>query len=224
MGAGLAATGESVSCGGGVTYYETLGVSPDATPDEIKRAYRAKASKLHPDREGGSDEEMSALNRAFECLSDPERRAIYDQTGADASASPLNDQARGILMDAFMFLLQSEQEHDRMQVVEGYIQRSKSKIIGERAQAENHRKKLAKRRDKIIAKDGENLFQMLIDDQITRVNQAIAQMDGAVAIHDAALERLKGYESIDEAMRPVQDMRSVYIGAGLGQQSGRPIW
>jgi len=62
--------------------YEILGVSPDATQDEIKKAYYAKAKSCHPDR-GGSDEAMHQLTRAFEILSDPDKRVLYDEQGED---------------------------------------------------------------------------------------------------------------------------------------------
>lgn len=58
-------------------YYEILGVSKDATPAEIKKAYREKARKLHPDV-GGDKEKFQELNEANENLSDPEKRRRYD--------------------------------------------------------------------------------------------------------------------------------------------------
>lgn len=48
--------------------YETIGVPPDASPADIKKAYRAKARKKHPDA-GGSVEEFQALSLAYETLS-----------------------------------------------------------------------------------------------------------------------------------------------------------
>jgi len=50
-------------------FYATLGLSPDATPDQIKAAYHAKARECHPDH-GGSDAAMAAVNEAYESLMD----------------------------------------------------------------------------------------------------------------------------------------------------------
>jgi len=64
-------------------YYEVLGVSKDAGPDEIKKAYRKLALKHHPDHndEPDSEEKFKELSEAYGVLSDPEKRARYDRGG-----------------------------------------------------------------------------------------------------------------------------------------------
>ena len=80
-------------------YYAILGVSPDASPDEVKRAYRRCAHIYHPDRFRDAPEDlrleaerrMRGLNEAYEALADPAQRARYDRArgdGSEASDTP----------------------------------------------------------------------------------------------------------------------------------------
>ena len=64
-------------------YYEILGISKNASNDEIKKAYRALARKFHPDvnKESGSEAKFKEINEAYSALSDNQKRAQYDQFG-----------------------------------------------------------------------------------------------------------------------------------------------
>jgi hypothetical protein len=61
--------------------YTRLGLQPDATPVQIRRAYRRAAKTAHPDT-GGSAEQWAAILEAYETLIEPRRRRIYDDTGS----------------------------------------------------------------------------------------------------------------------------------------------
>jgi molecular chaperone DnaJ len=63
-------------------YYEVLGVGRDAPEEDLKKAYRRLAMKYHPDRNPGSAEaeaQFKEANEAYEVLSDPQKREIYNQ-------------------------------------------------------------------------------------------------------------------------------------------------
>lgn len=63
-----------------MTHYETLGVSRDATPEEIKKAYQRKAMIVHPDRPGGNEKLFKEVKEAYEALETSEKRKVYDST------------------------------------------------------------------------------------------------------------------------------------------------
>lgn len=62
-------------------YYEVLGVAKDASPDEIKKAFRRLAVQYHPDKEGGDEAKFKEVNEAYEVLKDSSKRQRYDQFG-----------------------------------------------------------------------------------------------------------------------------------------------
>lgn len=95
-------------------YYGTLGVAKDATPDQIKRAYRKLARELHPDvnKEEGAEERFREVTTAYEVLSDPKKREMVDlggdpmSNGGDAGGGMGGDPFAGFgglgdIMDAF---------------------------------------------------------------------------------------------------------------------------
>src|SRR4030095_4434316 len=67
-----------------IDYYEALGVAREASPEEIKKAYRQLALKWHPDKNPGdpaAEKKFKDIAESFEVLSDPERRQLYDRHG-----------------------------------------------------------------------------------------------------------------------------------------------
>ena len=68
-------------------YYQRLGVSRQASDDEVKKAYRQAAKKFHPDLNPGNksaEEKFKQVTAAFEVLSDPKKRKLYDELGPEA--------------------------------------------------------------------------------------------------------------------------------------------
>ena len=89
-------------------YYEVLGVEKNATADEIKKAYRKKAIQYHPDRNPGdkeAEEKFKEAAEAYDVLSNPDKRARYDQfghagmSGAAGNGGPFGGFGGGMSMD-----------------------------------------------------------------------------------------------------------------------------
>ncbi len=80
-----------------IDYYKVLGLSKDASADDIKKAYRKLARKYHPDlnpNDKEAEKKFKEINEANEVLSDPDKRKKYDQYGADWKHADQFEQAR----------------------------------------------------------------------------------------------------------------------------------
>lgn len=75
-------------------YYKILGISKNASPDDIKRAYRRLAHEHHPDK-GGNQEKFKEVNEAYQILSDPQKKSQYDQYGTTFEQAQARGNAHG---------------------------------------------------------------------------------------------------------------------------------
>src|SRR5690348_5727441 len=115
-------------------HYETLGVSKDASAEELKQAKRRKSAEAHPDRRGGDHRAMVAVNRAYDTLSDPAKRAHYDRTGQDQPPPPLDVKARGVTMQLLLSAMdQASDQHEILELVRQLIRQNQAETIQQAA-------------------------------------------------------------------------------------------
>lgn len=200
------------------SHYSTLGVPRDADAATIKRAYRKKSSKAHPDRKGGDHQAMVAITRAYETLSDPEKRSRYDQTGQDSTAAG-NDpdtKARNLLMQLFAQALEKVDEtQDIIEILRINLRNNRQQIEQQIIQLSARIPKLEKRRKRLkYTGAGRNFLLDLIDQMLTQIPlQVLAAKDQCKTI-DRGLELLQGFAYEPE---PAQAMAVLFnVGGGTG--------
>lgn len=96
-----------------MTLYEDLGITENATKEEIKKAYRELSKKHHPDK-GGGDEMFQKISYAYEILSNPVEKKHYDETGSTFSST--DDVIRSELLILFNLALNAISEQRRRDV------------------------------------------------------------------------------------------------------------
>jgi curved DNA-binding protein CbpA len=198
-----------------MSHYDTLGIKPDADPDTIKAAYRRLASGHHPDR-GGKTDQMALINRAHEVLIDPQARKRYDETGQDTPDKPVQEKARDLLIHAFSMVLDDTWDHDMIGKVRAMLQNALLQIESETKKVKFQIEKVTKRRSKVRAKVGHNLFNDLCLQRISELSRKLPELDQHLMTHELALSMLDDYEC-DVEIAPA----AAFFTGGFINTSGR---
>jgi len=180
-----------------MTHYDTLGVGKDASPGDIKKAYRKRASKAHPDK-GGSSEEMAKVNRALDVLSDPQRREDYDRTGSDGQTTTVAAEAEDVLMGAIGKAMDAP-AGKFIQAVSALLETMGAQLDNAIRNNDKTKERLLKRRDAIKCSADRNLAAMFIDRQLTQFDAADAKYKRMGEVLALAQEMFKAYTSTEVA-------------------------
>lgn len=206
-------------------YYEILGLEPDATPAEVKRAYRNLVVKHHPDK-GGSAELMSELNEAYECLSDPDRRKHYDECGHDVERSSFDEQVQSILVNMFNDALAKEARHT-LKHVEELINTGQTELNQERSRLTDKRERLLKKRELVQVKKKThrdeivNVYHGLIDQAVSTLTHEVELVEEKLKLLEGARKLLQMYRSDEK--EPVEQSRvgQLWVSFDTGRAKGR---
>lgn len=196
--------------------YKVLGVEADASPEEVKDAFKRKASRTHPDRQG-DPEEFQLVVWAKDVLSDDKRRSYFDKNGLDPDekdkkASILQNLA-GVLIDV---IDECEDEsmldtRDLHQVVLQKIQGGIQNFLQQREEIEHkiRKRKKVMKRYKARRADGENAMVTLLEGDIRRQKAQLAEIQNALEV---ATEMMKLAKQHKYDFEP-----DVFASLGIGQ-------
>lgn len=187
-----------------MTHYTTLDLPIDATQDEIKKAYRSKAQKHHPDK-NGDKEAFQAIQKAYDVLSDPDTRAYCDEHGSEPQQGPtLKDEAMALLVQAIDQVIQ-QTDVDFENVLENAkdLISQKSKATQEEIdKMEKMLQKAAKAAKRTKAKDGQpDMLADILQHLQTRFTMPLQQARRMIEVctHGVAILEGHSYETDTKA-------------------------
>lgn len=182
-----------------MSLYDDLGVGKDADSETIKRAYRKKVHKAHPDK-GGKAEEFHAIQRAYDVLGDAGRRARYDATG-DEKGGP---DKQGDILRNLAFLVLSVLDNvdiDRTDVL-GLVRQNIERGSADAKQKIEQLKGKIKMRERALARlkkkkpGGENMIAHFIEGDIASNKRAIELGLAAIEHNKEMLKVLADYKYV----------------------------
>ena len=177
--------------------YEVLGVESTAEPAVIKKAYRKLAAKHHPDRAGGDAERFKEVQAAYECLSDPDRRRRYDETGDSGSpqVAPPDPTIQFLhtLLQQAMAQINTDRVH-LIQAMRDAIQIKRSEFDAQRHAIRVQREKLERAMKRVKKKSGDNRIAAMLQGWINHIPEQEAALANNMSICDDLLVQLVDYD------------------------------
>lgn len=211
-----------------MTLYDDLGVTPEATPAEIKAAARRAQKTHHPDA-GGTTEGFQKVQRAVAILSDPAKKEHYDRTGEERLTSDPEAEeqreAEALLIQAMAAVLQNamlDPAHtDVAEMVRSHVAQHLRGLDNQRVEFDAHAKRCAKFLKRLkVKKDAPDPVGNLLRQQQTEVAKAKVETERRIRIakRAKAMAATYGYE-VDPQESPFAQMRSAGLG-GLYRNPG----
>lgn len=208
-----------------MSLYDDLGVSPDASDGEIKKAHRQAAKKYHPDRNPDPEakDKMVAANKAIAVLGDPEKRKYYDQHGREPSGVSVEQEANDVLG---RLILEAVQKNDPITcdlvgVMREVTEDHKRSLIKQKAGTKGEIKKLKnviKRLKRKSDKPGRDIFVESLNRKIRDCEQALNNNKRQRQVIGLVLAALEDYEY--EADSPPKQVYITVGGATRGSGYG----
>jgi curved DNA-binding protein CbpA len=178
--------------------YGELGIRADATAAEIDRAYRRRARAVHPDA-GGSAEAFQALSRAYEILSDPERRRLYDETGE--TREPPRDTVTARAMQHIGELVGSVLDSDvpfegvdLVAAIRDTLAKQAADVAAAIARLDNQAQRAEAMARRFRRASGENLIRRTLERRAGEIRRSATRMQKEADAFAKAIEILADYD------------------------------
>jgi curved DNA-binding protein CbpA len=182
-----------------VDLYQELGLNRGAEHEAVKAAYRACAKREHPDR-GGDAERFDRIQRAYDVLSDPQRRARYDATGEvdDSSAMGEEQEAVSLLQRLIMGVVFGKTDLTRNDLIGATLAAggaAREQLAAKTAEIEANLARIATVRERLCwtGAQGSDLISRLLDQQERELRLSLPRVERALRVNDAAMKMLKNY-------------------------------
>ena len=198
-------------------HYRTLEVPETATQEEIKKSFNRLSKIHHPDK-GGDPEKQKDLNEAYDCLSDPERRANYDEYGTDTKPKSIEQLADEELIQVFREIIRVEfQINTLFKLMHDSVKHVLIEAEERKRQKENQKRILEYRLEKVKSlltgkvKPSMKILTKVILEEVENIEYAISKMGveeigREIKVHKKVLKILNSGYPAEEVERRIDDM------------------
>jgi curved DNA-binding protein CbpA len=179
--------------------YDDLGLARGADAEAVKAAYRASAKREHPDR-GGDDKRFDRIQRAYDVLGDPQRRARYDATGQIDDSSPMGEEheAVGLLHQLISGVVSGKTDLTRNDMIGATLSAgrvAREQLTAKTAEIETNLARIATVRERLCwtGVNGADVISELLERQERELRLTFFRVERALRVNERAMQVLRNY-------------------------------